>query len=451
MRKALSCLLAGVGLMALAPSPAEAQSVPAELAGHAILPAMTMVPPPADAPALFQTSGKFAGPGNLRVDEPGSLDGTTNAGGQIRPTGLAFPLVGQPVQGFSGIRSLGGDRFLVLTDNGFGAKANSADALLMFHELQADWASGRVRRVRTTFLHDPDRVVPFRIATETTAERYLTGADFDPESIQSVGDRYWIGEEFGPYLLEVDRTGRVLRVVETLVDGRTVRSADHPSVLMPPAPGPVAFEVRRSKGFEGMAQSPDGAFLYPLLEGPLLDKEGRPETVDGKEALRILEFDTAQGVWSGRSWFYPLEEDGHAIGDFNMIDATRGLVIERDNLEGSPADACQGEVTERCIASPAAFKRVYLIEFGEPGRPVRKIAHLDLMDIADPKGLARQGGGDGKFDFPFFTIENVDVAGSGRIVVGNDNNLPFSAGRFVDRADANELILLEVGDFLDRK
>ncbi|HWL72232.1 MAG TPA: hypothetical protein VNS22_28150 [Geminicoccus sp.] len=82
---------------------------------------------------------------------------------------------------------------------------------------------------------------------------------------------------------------------------------------------------------------------------------------------------------------------------------------------------------------------------------MRKIAHLDLMDIADPKGLARQGGADGRFDFPFFTIENVDVAGPGRIVVGNDNNLPFSAGRFVDRADASELILLEVGDFLDRK
>lgn len=145
-----------------------------------------------------------------------------------------------------------------------------------------------------------------------------------------------------------------------------------PAMTMVPSPAPAAFEVWKPKGFEGMAQSPDAAFLDPLLEGPLLDGEGQPVKVEGKDALRILEFDTSQGTWTGRSWFHLLEADGHAIGDFNMIDAMRGQVIERDNLEGSPADACQGEVTERCIASPAAFKRVYLIELGEPaGRCAR--------------------------------------------------------------------------------
>jgi hypothetical protein len=446
MRILISCLLAGAAALSSG-MPARA----AELAGQAVLPAMTMVPPPADAPVMFQVSGRFAGPGGQRVDEPGSLDGTSNAGGQIRPTGLTFPFVGQPVQGFSGIRSLGGDRFLTLTDNGFGAKANSADAMLMFHELLADWDTGRLRRTRTVFLHDPDRVVPFRITTEATAERYLTGADFDPESIQPVDGGYWIGEEFGPYLIKIDGDGKVLALVETLVDGRPVRSPDHPSVLTPPAPGAVDFQIRRSKGFEGMAISPDARFLYPLLEGPVLDAEGRPEKVDGNEALRILEFDIAAGGWTGRSWLYPLEADGHAIGDFNMIDAKRGLVIERDNFEGDPEDACEGEVAESCIAKPARFKRIYLIELGEPGEPVRKIADIDLMNIDDPKGVARVGGGAGRFNFPFFTIEDVDMVDVRHIVVGNDNNLPFSAGRSVNQADSNELILLEVGDFLQRR
>jgi hypothetical protein len=31
---------------------------------------------------------------------------------------------------------------------------------------------------------------------------------------------------------------------------------------------------------------------------------------------------------------------------------------------------------------------------------------------------------------PFLTIENVDRVDDTHIVVGNDNNLPFSAGRF---------------------
>ena len=50
--------------------------------------------------------------------------------------------------------------------------------------------------------------------------------------------------------------------------------------------------------------------------------------------------------------------------------------------------------------------------------------------------------------FPFFTIENVDVVDATHIVVGNDNNLPFSSSREPNKADDNELILLEVGDFL---
>ena len=50
--------------------------------------------------------------------------------------------------------------------------------------------------------------------------------------------------------------------------------------------------------------------------------------------------------------------------------------------------------------------------------------------------------------FPFFTIENVDVVDARHIIVGNDNNLPFSSSREPNQADDNELILLEVADFL---
>ena len=51
--------------------------------------------------------------------------------------------------------------------------------MLMFHVVKTDWKTGEVERASTTFLHDPDRKVPFRIVHENTAKRYLTGADFD--------------------------------------------------------------------------------------------------------------------------------------------------------------------------------------------------------------------------------------------------------------------------------
>ena len=197
----------------------------------------------------------------------------------------------------------------------------------------------------------------------------------------------------------------------------------------------MAFDVRRSKGFEGMAQSPDGRFLYALLEGALWKPEsGGNEQVAGQDVLRILEFDVTKEAWTGRSWFYPLAQKSHAIGDFNMIDATTGLIIERDNGEGTADKACPaGQKGPDCFHDIAKFKRVVKIEMTDAnvGKPVRQIGFIDLMKIADPDHKAKQGSIDGVLPFPFFTIENVDVVDRARgvIVVGNDNNLPFSSSR----------------------
>jgi hypothetical protein len=270
-----------------------------------------------------RVSGKFAAPGNLRNEKLGSVPGMSGSGPGARPTGIAFPFAGQPVQGFSGIKHMVDGTYWVLTDNGFGNKANSHDALLMAHRLKPDWASGKVERLETVFLHDPDRLLPFPIVHEGTTKRYLTGGDLDIESLQPVGDALWFADEFGPFLVRTDLRGKVTGFWQTEFDGKPIRSPDHPAVRTPGAPGgAVSFNVGRSKGFEGMAASPDGRFLYPLLEGPLW-VDGKPEKVDGIEALPILEFDTGAAKWSGRHWRYRLEADGHAIGDFNMIDATR--------------------------------------------------------------------------------------------------------------------------------
>ncbi len=65
-----------------------------------------------------------------------------------------------------------------------------------------------------------------------------------------------------------------------------------------------------------------------------------------------------------------------------MIDATSGLIIERDDSEGDPALAC------------------------------------------------------------------IDAD---HIIVGNDNNLPFSSGRAFGKSDDNEMMILKVGELLRPK
>ncbi|RYH19099.1 MAG: glycerophosphodiester phosphodiesterase, partial [Alcaligenaceae bacterium] len=221
---------------------------PATLAGHVVLPAQSFIAAPKDAPDDLKMSGKFSN--GKRTETLGTVEGLS-AG---RPTGVSLPFKGQPLQGHSGIKRMADGTFWLLTDNGFGAKANSPDSMLYLNRYSLDFKTGVMKRLETIFLHDPDKKVPFRIVQEGSKKRYLTGSDFDIESFQLAGGALWIGDEFGPWLIKADTKGKVLAVFETKVDGKTVRSPDHPDVTTPGAPGgAVDFQVRRSKGFEGMA------------------------------------------------------------------------------------------------------------------------------------------------------------------------------------------------------
>lgn len=431
---------------------ADDQEFPATLETQAVLPANTVISAPADAPEHLKTSGKFSTADRKRAIGLGTVPGTDG----VRPTGLSLPFDGQPVQGFSGIKAMPDGTFWSMSDNGFGAKLNSSDTMLMLHQVKFDWEKGTVDRVGTVFLSDPDRKAPFPIVLEGSDTRYLTGADFDVESIQPVADGFWLGEEFGPYILKFDAAGKLTDVFDTVVDGKPVLSPDHPTLALPanPAAKMPAFNLKRSGGYEGLAMAKDGSKLYGLLEGPLY-VDGQVEKADGKTVLRIIEFDVAGKAWTGRSWLYPLAEGGEAIGDFNMIDATTALVIERDNGAGVAAKACADKAKPQpdCFAVPAKLKRIYKIEMTDEnvGKPVRKIGYIDLMNIKDPDNRKLQGGGEGFYDMPFVTIENVDVVDAERIIVGNDNNLPFSAGRAIDKADDTEFSVLNVKDLLAAK
>ncbi|MBP2234992.1 hypothetical protein J2Z31_001484 [Sinorhizobium kostiense] len=437
-------------LLMSTPALAEEKAFQATLKAHAILPANTIIAAPADAAVYLKTSGKFTTSDRKRAEELGSVPSKDG----VRPTGLALPFNGQPMQGFSGIRAKKDGTFWSLSDNGFGNKLNSTDAMLMLHHLAIDWDAGKVEALKTVFLSDPDRKAPFPIVMEGSDRRYLTGGDFDIESIQPVADGFWVGEEFGPYLLKFDTAGKLTDVVPTAVDGKPVLSPDNPTLTLQADPSKESptFNLKRSGGYEGLALSKDGTKLYGLLEGPLWTDSKTVEQADGRPALRIIELDVASKSWTGRSWLYPLAEGGEAIGDFNMLDETTALVIERDNGAGTLDKACADPKDPKpdCFAVGSKLKRIYKIEMSEEnaGKAVRKIGYIDLLQISDPDNRKRQGGGKGYYDMPFVTIENVDRVDDTHIIVGNDNNLPFSAGRALDKADDSEFVLLEVGEFL---
>lgn len=347
--------------------------------------------------------------------------------------GIYPPFKGQPIQGFSAALKNVDDSYTVMSDNGFGAQDNSADYLLRLHNIQIDFknktkGNGQVKPLNFIQLSDPNKLVPFTIINQNTKDRLLTGADFDPESIQRVADgTYWIGDEFGPYLLHFSKDGVLLDAPISLKDplnsGKELRSPQNQ--LNKENINFVEALVQRSGGFEGMALSKDGKFLYPLLEKPLLNNT--------RGELIISEFDLSKKVYTGRYWLFELNSQAKAIGDFQMYSADEGIIIERDDSENNLG----------------GYKKLIKIKLGELGKTVQREELVNLMKISNPNSLYAPviegdiGIGE-EFAFPFMTIEDIIIENGTTLTVFNDNNFPSSAGRNKNKADDNEIIQIKL-------
>jgi hypothetical protein len=373
----------GASLLALAvAAPSSASNRPgfgpATLTGFAALPAATFV---------------------SASDPSGSLLGTAPI------NGITPPFADQPLQGFSGVLRNGDGTFDALSDNGYGNKANSADFVLRIQRIAPDFKRHSVDPVGGINLSDPNGFVPFPL---TRPDRVLTGSDFDVESVVRLADgSYWMGDEFGPYLLHFDRAGRLLQAPIPTPD---VRAPENP------AGNP---NLPSSKGFEGMALSPDGRTLYPLLEGTVAG--------DTPGSLRLFEFDLATAAYTGKRWTYQLDDPALATTDAIAVDNNRLLVIERDNGQGDAAKV----------------KKIYLVD--KRDGQLRKTLVADLLNLANPRHIA--GFGD-PFRFPFVTIEAVIILDDSTLGVLNDNNFPFSSGRTPGQPDNDEFITIRLTDRL---
>lgn len=177
----LTAILGSVSVAAVAQ-----QELPAVLEAHAILPAQSFIQAPDNAPDDLKVSGKYTT--KKRVHALGSVMGKS----ANRDTGISLPVKGQPLQGHSGIKVMADGSVWILTDNGFGNKANSMDSMLYLNQYEIDWQSGEFKPMATVFLSDPDKKIPFRIVHEESVERYLTGSDLDTESFQPIGENFWI-------------------------------------------------------------------------------------------------------------------------------------------------------------------------------------------------------------------------------------------------------------------
>lgn len=456
-----------VGLLALAAisrfaAPAEAQH--ARLVARAVIPAATyrVGSPP---------SGAFLGAAERA---------TAAANGISGPADGPY-LAAQPVQGFSSMVPADAGTWWALSDNGFAWRTNSADFQLVFYRIDPRWGDhGGPRLLETVVLRDPDRRIPWAIVCDPSngtrlpefsfnvlpprppacgvepEARILTGFDLDPESFVRAPDgTFWIGDEFGPFLVHLAADGRVL---EPPIPVPGVRSPQNPLLSISDRSHAERPNVAASRGIEGLAISPNGTTLYALLEGAVAE--------DDPQDLRMYVYDIPTRAFAGEFLKLRLEMPSQqvnlasltdasgarvypsavappagpvSIGELKAVNDRHLLVIERDN-HGDDETAPR-------------FKKIFLLDTARAAHDayVGKALLLDLLAIPDPSGA----GADGDFfRLPFYTIESVHVVDESTVLVASDNNFPLSNGRARSRtagrggplaADDTEIVLIRLG------
>lgn len=437
------------------------------LTGRAVIAADTFVAGP--------TSGQFINGGDLTT--------------ALSVYGYSLPFVGkQPVQGISALaRNASTDVLYALQDNGFGGKSASPDALLHIYAFRPDWVNGKMNSVdfatgaATTDLNnisyirlaDPDKKLSIKIVADGAtyaypsfspagnastigvdpmilSKRLLTGADIDPESMVIDADgNFWIGEEFGPWLIKVDKAGKILQSEISIPN--VLKLDSNPYVQTSNNPNATAANLPSSGGLESMAINPSKTRIYTMFERELsndTNKQRRIMNVFDITANKFLtdvfyQYKVGVGTYINASGATVTEY--YTPNDMTAVNDHQFLVVEKDRGAG---DARTGNFPDsRADRVAAKYKKIFLVDLNKIDADgfLVKTELVDLMNLADPKNI---GGSDtikGVFALPMESIESVRILDANTLVVVNDNNYPGgSASRNKKKPDPNEFIRIRL-------
>ena len=177
-------------------------------------------------------------------------------------------------------------------------------------------------------------------------------ARFDPEgAVFSQRGTFFVSDEYGPDILEFTLWGRLVRRIK--VPAKFLIA--NPSSAVYPFDGTTSFELdpsqnasgrQANRGMEGLTISPDGRYLFGLMQNALIQDNGlnyaplalTPPEPPGRRGLntRLLKVD----LKTGATWEYVYVVDaignGRGLNDILAINDHEFLVVERDNRSQRP-------------------------------------------------------------------------------------------------------------------
>ncbi len=122
----------------------------------------------------------------------------------------------------------------------------------------------------------------------------------DTEGIAALADGgFWVSDEFGPSLVRLDSEGRVLR--RLIPEGTDLEGAAYPVEPRLPA---IAARRQLNRGFEAIAPSPDGRWLFLAFQSPLAHPD--EEAHEQARHVRLWRVDAGTGEVAAQ-YLYPLD------------------------------------------------------------------------------------------------------------------------------------------------
>jgi hypothetical protein len=214
------------------------------------------------------------------------------------------------------------------------------------------------------------------------------GRSFDPEGFVVLpGGHFVVSDEYGPSLYEFDADGKRVGVFGT-PENLVPRHEPNDKPNYASDDGNNAGK-RTNRGFEGLAVSPEGDFVYAMLQSAMLD-EGAGDGV----CNRIVKFNTATRA-AVAQYAYKMEgsSQGRGISALLALNDHEFLVLERNNRGvGVGADA-----------SP----------------PNKKVFRIDIAGAPDVSAVVLTNANCADYDVAKNTTPFLDIAANTLPAIGN--------------------------------
>jgi Esterase-like activity of phytase len=270
-------------------------------------------------------------------------------------------------------------------------------------------------------LKDVDEA-PYNYSAQELLPLNPNGLDTEGLVRTTAGD-FWIGEEYSPSIVHVDRTGKVIK--RYIPEGLNLDGTDYPVAKVLPA---IYGKRKINRGFEGIALSGDEKTLYMVLQSPLLNPDRK--TGEASRNTRVLVFDipsekvTAEYIYrfDVSKEFDPNPKntpDEMKLSGVIAMNPTTLLVLERTDLIAKLYSVDLSQATNILGSKWNDTKTAPTLEaLADPATAgVRVLPKTLVLDLSSIKGMPEK-------------IEGVALLDQNTLAVSNDNDFDSEESKY---------------------